>query len=244
MESFTMSLKPKFGCMVLASALAPLRLGELFSGLCTKSSSLMYGGSCWTDLLPSIDEKDEHEEEEQEALDDSIERLLFSVMLLLNVFSRMIFGVLVLCTGPLLLLLFGGVRPEGGGRLLQRGWRLRGAVSIRWRSKIWKMPAMQPMWRSSSGMSSSAAEKALSTLLAGGIDPPKPIRRRFLHIHRLPQAVRLRAEQSRAEQEKVPIQTEEEADDEQGSLRLQLQEDCISIYIHGRSRTQADTRQE
>jgi hypothetical protein len=38
-------------------------------------------------LLPSIDEKDEHEEEEQDALDDSIERLLFSVMLLLNVFS-------------------------------------------------------------------------------------------------------------------------------------------------------------
>jgi hypothetical protein len=38
-------------------------------------------------LLASIDEKDEQEEEEQEALDDSIERLLFSVMLLLNVFS-------------------------------------------------------------------------------------------------------------------------------------------------------------
>lgn len=71
----------------------------------------MYGGSCWTDLLASIDEKDEQEEEEQEALDDSIERLLFSVMLLLNVFSRMIFGVLELCAGTLLLLLFGGVRP-------------------------------------------------------------------------------------------------------------------------------------
>jgi hypothetical protein len=88
MESFTMSLKPtSFGCPALASALASLRLGEFFSGLCTKGSSLMYGGSCWTDLLASIDEKDEQEEEEQEALDDSIERLLFSVMLLLNVFS-------------------------------------------------------------------------------------------------------------------------------------------------------------
>lgn len=107
-----MSLKPtSFGCPVLVSALASLRLGEFFSGLWTKGSSLMYGVSCWTDLLASIDEKDEQDEEEQEALDDSIERLLFSVMLLLNVFSRMIFGVLELCAGTLLLLLFGGVRP-------------------------------------------------------------------------------------------------------------------------------------
>jgi hypothetical protein len=37
--------------------------------------------------LPSSDEKDEHEEEEEDALDDSFERLLFSVGELLNVFS-------------------------------------------------------------------------------------------------------------------------------------------------------------
>lgn len=47
----------------------------------------MSGSSCWTDLLPSSDENDELEEEEEEALDDSIERLLFSVVHLLNVFS-------------------------------------------------------------------------------------------------------------------------------------------------------------
>lgn len=82
-----MSLKPMFDCPDLVSMTGSFRLGELISGLCTKSCSLMYGSSCWIDLLPSSDEKDEHEEEEQEALDDSIERLLFSVMLLLNVFS-------------------------------------------------------------------------------------------------------------------------------------------------------------
>uniref|UniRef100_J3MMR4 Uncharacterized protein n=1 Tax=Oryza brachyantha TaxID=4533 RepID=J3MMR4_ORYBR len=87
MESFTMSLKPMFGCSDLVSMAESFRLGDLFSGLCAKSWSLIYGSSCWIDLLPSSDEKDEHEEEEHEALDDSIERLLFSVMLLLNVFS-------------------------------------------------------------------------------------------------------------------------------------------------------------
>lgn len=53
----------------------------------------------------------------------------------------------------------------GGGGSLFCCWRpLRRPVMSRWRSKIWNMPAMQPIWRLSSGMSS---EKAPGILAAG-----------------------------------------------------------------------------
>jgi hypothetical protein len=41
MQSFTMSLKPALGWPDLAFMSGSLRLGELFSGLCAKSSSLV-----------------------------------------------------------------------------------------------------------------------------------------------------------------------------------------------------------
>ena len=41
MESFTMSLKPTLGCPDLVFMSVSFKLGELFSDLCAKSSSLM-----------------------------------------------------------------------------------------------------------------------------------------------------------------------------------------------------------
>lgn len=41
MESFTMSLKPTLGCPDLVFMSDSFKLGEVFSDLCTKSSSLM-----------------------------------------------------------------------------------------------------------------------------------------------------------------------------------------------------------
>jgi hypothetical protein len=77
-------------------------------------------------------------------------------------------------------------------------------VSIRCLSKIWKMPAMQPILRSNSGMSSG---KAVSTLLAGGISrtdqTPLP-----LGIHRTGTPF---GAGGGAEQEKVPRRREEKA---------------------------------
>jgi hypothetical protein len=47
----------------------------------------MYGSSCCTGLLPSRDDNEEQDDEDEDTLDDSMERILFSAVFLLNELS-------------------------------------------------------------------------------------------------------------------------------------------------------------
>jgi hypothetical protein len=76
-----------FALLGPASILSNFKLGEFLVGLSTEGSLLMSMSSCFTGLLLSRDESEEHAEEEEDAFDDSTERQLLSVILLLKVLS-------------------------------------------------------------------------------------------------------------------------------------------------------------
>jgi hypothetical protein len=86
-EPCMMSPEPVFALLGPASILSNFKLGEFLVGLSTEGSLLMSMSSCFTGLLLSRDESEEHAEEEEDAFDDSTERQLLSVILLLKVLS-------------------------------------------------------------------------------------------------------------------------------------------------------------
>ena len=91
MESITTSLNSVFGCLDLTSVSEDLKLRELLIVLLlpTTGFSLMQGSFCCAGLPLFRDDNEEQDDEAEDALDDSVERVLFSVtlLLLLNDFS-------------------------------------------------------------------------------------------------------------------------------------------------------------